>query len=86
MSKITPVAFAYLDHNGDVCYTGNLEGPRRELEASKQYGRKGAMLALITESQHRAASVLLLTRLMDLLDNPDQLKEAIEKNLQENMK
>ena len=86
MSKITPVAFAYLDHNGNVCYTANLEGPRLELETMSRYGRKGAMLALITEKQHRAASVLLLTSLMDLLDNPDQLKEAIEKNLQENMK
>lgn len=86
MSKLTPVAYAYLDHNGTVCYTGNMEGPRPELETMSRYGRKGAMLSLITEKQHRAASVLLLTSLMDLLDNPDQLKEAIEKNLQENMK
>ena len=86
MSKITPVAFAYLDHNSNVCYTANLEGPRLELETMSRYGRKGAMLALITESQHRAANVLLLNNLKNLLDNPDQLKEAIEKNLQENMR
>ena len=85
MSKLTPVAFAYLDHDGNVCYTANLEGPRLELETMSRYGRKGAMLALITEKQHRAANVLLLNNLKNLLDNPDQLKESIEKNLQENM-
>lgn len=86
MNDITPVAYAYLDHKGNVCYTGNLEGPRRELEALSQYGRKGAMLSLITESQYQAANVILLNSLKSLLNNPNQLKEAIEKNLQENMK
>lgn len=42
MDDITPVAFAYLDHDGNVCYTANLEGPRREIEALSQYGRKCA--------------------------------------------
>ena len=86
MFKLTPVAFAYLDHDGNVCYTGNMEGPRHELETMSRYGRKGAMLALITEKQHQAANVILLNNLKNLLDNPDQLKEAIEKNLQENMR
>lgn len=86
MSKIVPVALTYLDHNGDVCYTSNLEGPRPELEAMSRYGRKGAMLSLITEQQHRANTILLLGNLKNLLDQPELLKEAIEKNLKENMK
>jgi len=84
--EILPVAFTYLDHTGEVCYTSNLEGPLPELEAMSRYGGKGAMLPLITEQQHRAATILLLGNLKNLLDKPDLLKEAIEKNLKENMK
>lgn len=86
MKNIIPVAFAYLDHENNVCYTSNLEGPLPELEAISRYGRKGAMIPLLTEQQHRASVVLLLGDLKNLLDKPDKLKDAIDQNLKNFMR
>ena len=85
--SIIPVAFAYLDENSNVTYTGNLEGPYPELVEMSQRGRKGAMLPLITEQQHRACMVVLMHKMSQLVDTDvEGLKILIEKALKENMK
>lgn len=82
----TPIAYAYLDHEANVTYTGNLEGPYRELQEMSNYGRKGAMLPLITQQQHRDSLITLMGQMKNLLEKPIELKELIENVLKENMK
>jgi hypothetical protein len=85
--SIIPVAFAYLDENSSVTYTGNLEGPYPELLEMSRYGRIGAMLPLITEQQHRACMVVLMHKMSHLVDTDfESLKILIGKTLKENMK
>lgn len=85
--KIIPVAFTYLDHSGNVCYTGNLEGPYTELQAMSRYGRKGAILPLITEQQHRVYIITLLGKLKTLSNvNPIEASALIDKIIKENMR
>jgi hypothetical protein len=86
MNNLVPVAYAYLDHEGNTTYTSNLEGPNPELQEMSNYGRKGAMLALITEQQHRASLILIMGKLKKLLNEPIELADLIENVLKENMK
>jgi hypothetical protein len=84
--NIEPIAFAFLTDKGEVAYTSNLEGPYPELVDINRWGRKGAMIQLLSDTQHRAHMVVTLMAIKNAITSGKDPLQLIDSLLKENMR